>query len=274
MALIYEFSDSGGGTEDQSRQLRYLVTNAADYDAAKTIVATTRPDNIGSLVPQPADIQTIPGLEQSWSVTVDYAPQDWTPFDRDEQEFAIDMTEGTATITQALEHKSDYAATGFGTAPNHQGAINVNNDYTVDGVEYPIPSFSFTRTIYVDPEDLTQAYIEKLFTMKGGTNNATWTINTDDGVTMVFAAGEVRFLGAQLQKRGKGGNWPVVQRFTAEPNLVGATIGPFTDVNKLGSDYIWFEFRTKLGSENLISVPAFAHVEKLAPDKDFTLLVP
>lgn len=280
-ATATELHESNEGKKKNSNTKRYLVQAAATIDDAYAAVEGVAPTTLaGGLVRQQPDAAPIPGFDSAWFVTVEYGTQDMDPFQRDEQSFSLDMTQGTARITQAKSHMDDYAAAGFGVAPNHGGAINVTQSSTgelsVEGVDLPIPSCNFTRTIYVSPGDMTNSYLNKLYSLKGCYNNATWTITTDDNVSFIFAAGEVTYLGSSMQKQGRAGNWPVVQNFRAEINLEAATIGPFTNVDKLGADYIWFEFVTKKdpGSARLVSVPAFAHVERVADPANFDDLEP
>lgn len=279
-AAVAELHESNAGKRGQDRTKRYLVTDATTYDDACDAVEGVAPSAIGSLVRQPVDVAPIEGFDNAWFATVEYATVDSSPFELGEEEFSLDMTGGSATITQAREHKADYALSGFGTAPNHHGAINVSRsssgELSVEGVDYPIPSMEFTRTIYVAPEDMTEAYIRKVYLAKGCHNNAEWVVTTDDGVTFTFAAGEATFLGASMSKRGRVGNWPIVQRFKAEPNLTSATIAGFTGVNKLGSDYIWFEFTPDKDNtaKKMVAKAVYAHVEGLGDPYDFSELVP
>ncbi len=275
-AVAVELCESDTGRQGQSNVKRYLVTGAATRDDANTATLAFAPTTVGQLVRQPADIAPIDGWDESWFVTLEYGQNSLDPYQRDEMSFALDMTEGTGHVTMAIVHQADYAAAG-GTAESHGGAINVvrsGADVSVEGIDVPIPSCKFSRTIYVHPDDLTAAYLNVLYTYKGGYNNATFTVTTDDGVSFVFATGEVTFLGAQMQKQGRTGNWPVVQNFKAEPNLSGATIGPFTGVNKLGADYIWFEFGPGKGTQQIVAKPLQAHVERVAYARNFADLVP
>jgi hypothetical protein len=274
---ILELGQSDGGTEKQSHQKRYFLRGSTVIADIYQAMRDTAPTTIGTLVRQPPQADPIPGTTDGWFGVVDYAVGSSEPYENGESSFSMKIGGGTAKMTQAIAHVEDYVATGV-DAPkrNHGGAIGVDAEGGIEGVEVPVPGMEFSRTLYVATEDMTQSWAAQIFFLCGRKNDAPWTVTTDSGRTLTFDAGEVTFLFQEENERGKTGGWVCVQHFRAEPNLSNASLSGFTGITKDGADYIWFEFGPVFddAAKAKLTKATHAHVEQTALDGDFNNLEP
>lgn len=256
MATIHELYNSQPFQlgEQQARELIYLIQDAADDDAAQTILNSTAPSTYKGLPRE--SLSAEPQGNDVWTGFVRYVGID------SDSEFTFDTGGETTRITQSLTTVSSYAPAGE-TAPDFQGAIGVSED-RVEGVDITVPTFQFSETHRFTDAQVTESYRLTLFNMTGTVNNATWR---------GFAAGEVLFLGAQGSKRGND-LWTITFRFSASPNVTGQTIGTIAGVAKNGWDYLWaryadFEDATAYA---LVKRPIAVYVERVYPRTDFSTL--
>jgi hypothetical protein len=263
---IYETPDS------QSRQRTridgrvvetrvYRVTgydNARDAEAAliasAELPASLGPEADGTVFRRIA-FNTVPVSDTNdiWDITVPYESQVNT-----ERTFAGSTAGGSFNITQGYGVTS-YAASG--SAPNFQGAINVN-EQGVQGVDVIVPQFEFSLTKTQENGFVSLAYTATLARMTGKVNNATFEN---------FNAGELLFLGADFSQQSSG-SATITYKFSASPNRTGITIGSITGIAKKGHEYLWVFYRPNLSGNFLVRIPVAVYVHKVYEEGDFSTL--
>jgi len=236
-----------------------IVEGTDDDLAAKAALAAWLPDRYDGLALADYKLQRI-GQEE-WLGTGLY--------DRLEHQEVGDSTYnfetggGTEHITQSLETVGTYAAAGE-TAPAFGGAIGVNGQGEVEGVDIHAAQFSFSETHIIDADTVTEAYINGLF-------------DTTDKVNAVpfrgMAAGQVLFLGATGSKRSEE-DWEITFKFACSPNARNLVIGGITGIDKDGWDYLWVYYREAEDAEasRVIPQPIAVYVERVYYRAPFTAL--
>jgi hypothetical protein len=240
----------------------YRVTgydNARDAEAA-LIASSELPANLGpeadGTVFRRIAFNTVPVSDTNdiWDITVPYESQVNT-----ERTFAGSTSGGSFNITQGYGVTS-YAPSGI-TAPNFQGAINVN-EQGVQGVDVIVPQFEFSLTKTQDNGFVSLSYAATLARMTGKTNNATFE---------TFEPGELLFLGADFSQQSNG-SATLTYKFSASPNRTGITIGSITGIAKKGHEYLWVFYRPNLSGNFLVRIPVAVYVHKVYEDGDFSTL--
>ena len=131
------------------------------------------------------------------------------------------------------------------SAPDFGGAIEVDNEGNVNGVDVTMPVLNFTET----------------HTMAG------------TRVSTSYSAGEVLFLGASGTKRSRKATapWEITYRFAVSPNKAGFRVGDIQVNRKCGWDYLWVRYADKVaeGGRNVVKKPVAAYVEQVYPEGDF-----
>jgi hypothetical protein len=237
------------GTDDDQELLAHLITAIPDtYEGL--VLESIRADPIA------VDEGDSSGL---WDVEAIYLPGDFVPFSPDESTESFDTSGGTQHTTQSLATVGAFVASG--TAPNHKGAIGVNED-SVEGVDIVVPVYSFEESHPLSPAAITPTFKGNVFSLTGRVNDASFK---------GFAAGEVLFLGARGQRRGFG-LWNVQFLFAASPNLTNVPVGDITVSAKLGWHYLWVQYKPAVSENSLVKVPKAAYVERVYRTGDFSLL--
>jgi hypothetical protein len=255
-AIISEGYLSRGFTlgRQADRELVYDIQETEDEEEVRSLLASTVPAVYLGLSLETVQAEPLGG--GVWKAHARFR----TPDDSDD--YTFDTGGGTQKITQSLSTIARHAAPGF-TAPDFQGAIGVSED-RVDGVDIPVPAYTFTIARRFDDALVDMAYRLALFNLTGRFND-----NTFKGL----AAGECLFLGASGAKRADE-KWSITYRFAGSPNVTGMTIGDITGVDKLGWDYLWvryadFEDRFAFA---LVKRPVACYVERVSLPGDFSLL--
>lgn len=263
--LLFEGTHDGerviDGSRGDTRSLRYLVTGTDDPDEAVDQVETDAPATLSTsngTLKRRRYAYTAVGINE-WHVTVKYDRLKKLLVDETEYEFDIGLQ--NQKIFQSLG-TTKYAASG--TAPDFQGAINVQDD-RIEGVDIGFPVYSFSITKIFDAADIDQTWRTAVRGLVGKKNNA--AIGTE------FAAGELLFTGA----RGRNRNEDEVQitfSFSASPNISGLTVGSITGISKKGWDFIWFVYGEvdDTSAGRVVKRPKFAYVEKVIEDGNFSAL--
>jgi len=253
-----------------------IVRGTADAGAAWDAVEASEyaPETIGGFVRGDMTLEPVYVDESNaddciWKATVPYGPPGYSvpePPETGDSSLSFEIGGGTQHVTQALAHVADYPAPTK-TAENYGGAICVTRDgdkLTVEGVDIPAMTFSFSESNYIADEDVTDEYVAALAHLAWHTNNATWR---------GFAIGEVLFQGASGSKRGAG-DWEITFHFAAAPNKTGWTVGGVTGITKAAWDFLWFDYEPDTGTKRYVKEAVAAHVERLYESGDFSALVP
>jgi hypothetical protein len=200
--------------------------------------------------------QTARGL---WTVTVRWELINWS--------LQFELTGGTSHVTQSKETIAAYPGDGYTSAPNFNGAINVDRS-TVHGCDIHTPGGQWSETYEVPIAKLTMAYEVIVKNLKKTPVNGYPFRGR--------AAGEVLFLGmsgaiSSVDPRFYTLTW----RFAEEANITGLTVQGITQpINKEGWQYVWYLYRQQVDSTSITTVqyPIAAYVERVYDYGDFSIL--
>lgn len=209
--------------------------------------------------------------DQAWQLRATYIKDGGETDEQNEpmkRTRSFDTTGGTLHKTQA-----DAERRFPSSAPPLGGLIGLDLDSGVTGVDVISPSFKWTETYDVPAAYVTRAYINKLAELTGTVNNAAFR---------GFKAGEVLFEGSSGShewdsERGDG-PWTLTYKFVQSPNagtgqqLPAITIGPITDIDKKGHEYLWVMYEPTVEGQTLIKKPMFVYVNKVYRETDFSKL--
>lgn len=171
---------------------------------------------------------------------------------------SFDTTGGTRHLNRSLATTSITPA----EATNYGGAIEVDGEGNVNGVDVTMPVMTFSETHTFAPSKVTTAYRKQLFLLTGTVNQTAFR---------GFAIGEVLFLGASGQKNGEF--WDITFKFAVSPNRTNIKVSDTVTVaKKRGWDYLWVRFGEKAVQGALLKVPIAAYVERVYEDGDFSQL--
>ena len=245
-------------------EIPYLVFNVADESAA---LAAARP-RVKSVAGM--SLESIEVVERinatTWKVKAVYEVDDGGEQpdddggDEDTTVFAFDTGGGTKHLNQSLKTDGRYP----NNAPDFAGAIEVDNEGNVNGVDVTMPVLNFTETHTLNGGRVPTSYKKTLAALTG-------TVNS--GSFRGFSRGEVLFLGASGTKRSKKASapWEITYRFAVSPNQAGLQVGDIKVTRKYGWDYLWVRYADKVaeGGKNVVKKPVAAYVEMVYPEGDF-----
>ena len=247
-------------------EIPYLVFNVADESAALA-AARPRVKTVAGMVLESIEV-TERVNETTWKVKAAYTPasgDDGGEGGGDEDAFSTSFDTGGGTMH--LNQSLGTSAKAPNDAPDFGGAIGVDGEGNVAGVDVTMPVFNFEETHTLSGTVVTNDWKKKVAALTGTINKAAFR---------GFAAGEVLFLGAAGSKRSKkaSANWEITFRFAVSANQVQLKIGDLTIANKRGWDYLWVSYKTAVAGngKSLVKKPAAAYVEKVYPDGDFGTL--
>lgn len=159
-----------------------------------------------------------------------------------------------------------YADALVGNPPDFGGLIGFNGT-SVEGVDIPIPGFSFSVDYRFSA--VTQEYLYLCHQLTGTVNNAD---------CLGFAAGELLFMGIEGEVGLTAGgavvmsSSPISFAFEAMPNVTGLQVGAFSVPLKYGWDYLWPRTREDVSENRIIRVTDSIHIERVLRWADHSLL--
>jgi hypothetical protein len=174
---------------------------------------------------------------------------------------SFDTTGGTRRVTQSLATVR-YPA----NAADYGGAIAVDGEGNINGVDITMPVMRFTETHYFKPARVTTVFQKRLFTLTGKVNNSAFR---------EFAAGEVLFTGVSARRTGTGADdlWELTFNFSVSPNNAQFSVqGMNGTINKPGWDYAWISYGETVRTGRVRKVPVAVYVEQVYERADFSLL--
>ena len=246
-------------------EIPYLVFEAADEDAALAAARTKAASRtVSGMVLDELEV-TERVNKDTWKVKAIYKDEDSEDTDDpDEDEettsFAFDTGGGTMHRNQSLKTVSKVP----NDAPDFNGAIEVDNEGNVNGVDVTMTVLNFTETHTMNGSRVTTSYKKTVAALTGTVNSSGFR---------GFSAGEVLFLGASGTKRSKKPNapWEITFRFAVSPNQSSLQVGKLKVSNKRGWDYLWVRYADKVAEnrKNVIKEPVAAYVEQVYPTGDF-----
>lgn len=251
-------TDAQFDTDDDSAELSYVITDSntpGDEAAARALLLATAPPTYNGM--PLVELQLVPnGCDFIWTGTANYRTR--TTFAQ-----SFDTTGGSFKITNSLATQKFARANEV--APDHKGAINVQEDGRVEGVDIVIPSLKFSEVHEIANSVVTDSYISDLSELTGRVNDAPFR---------GFDAGEVLFVGATGSHRGSSA-WEITFNFVVS-KAENLNVGAVNGVSKGGHEYLWVSYSKE--ADNLaipprqVSRPAAVYVEKVYEEDDFTRL--
>ena len=247
-------------------EIPYLVFGVADESAALA-AARPRVKTVAGMI-----LDTIEVMERvnatTWKVKAKYAQSDSSGDDSggdDEDSFSTSFETGGGTMH--MNQSLGTVAKAPNDAPDYGGAIGVDGEGNIAGVDVTMPVFNFEETHTLAGSVVTDSWKKKVAALTG-------TVNS--GGFRGFSAGEVLFLGASGSKRSKkaSAKWEITFRFAVSANRSGLRVGDLNIQNKRGWDYLWVSYKTAVAGngKSLVKKPTAAYVEKVYPDGDFGTL--
>ena len=246
-------------------EIPYLVFEAADEDAALAAARTKAASRtVSGMVLDELEV-TERVNKDTWKVkAIDKDEDSDDPVDPDEDEettsFAFDTGGGTMHRNQSIKTVSKVP----NDAPDFNGAIEVDNEGNVNGVDVTMPVLNFTETHTMNGSRVTTSYKKTVAALTGTVNSSGFR---------GFSAGEVLFLGASGTKRGKKNDspWEITFRFAVSPNQSSLQVGKLKVPHKRGWDSPWGRSADKVADnrKNVIKEPVAAYVEQVYPTGDF-----
>ena len=246
-------------------EIPYLVFEAENEDAALAAARSKAASHtVSGMVLDEVEV-TERVNRDTWKVKAIWKDEDSDdPDDPDEDEettsFAFDTGGGTMHRNQSIKTVSKVP----NDAPDFNGAIEVDNEGNVNGVDVTMPVLNFTETHTMNGSRVTTSYKKTVAALTGTVNSSSFR---------GFSAGEVLFLGASGTKRSKKPNapWEITFRFAVSPNQSSLQVGKLKVSNKKGWDYLWVRYADKVAEnrKNVIKEPVAAYVEQVYPTGDF-----
>lgn len=163
-------------------------------------------------------------------------------------------------------------------APDFKGAINVNAEGEVEGVESIVPAMTVSITQRMSGASLTPAYALLVSGLIGNYNNDEF-MGFPAG-TMQLTAGDGS-LSFEIPNPNTEEAEPVPPQdrelsfeFLFSPNLENFSIGDVTGINKKGHQYMWTLWRDHIDSGQVFRKPRAVYVQDLygVEPVDFSLL--
>ena len=245
-------------------EIPYIVFEAVNEDAALS-AARTKAAGVSVKDMELDEVEVTERVNKdTWKVKAIWKREDGSEDDDDDEEetssFAFDTGGGTMHRNQSLKTVSKVP----NDAPDFNGAIEVDNEGNVNGVDVTMPVLNFTETHTMNGSRVTTSYKKSVAALTGTVNGSSFR---------GFSAGEVLFLGASGTKRSKKPNapWEITFRFAVSPNQSSLQIGKLKVSNKKGWDYLWVRYADKVAEnkKNVIKEPVAAYVEQVYPTGDF-----
>ena len=253
-----EWDDANGRYSSGSET--YLVTDAADEEAAIAAAVASSPDELCDM---PRGNVTLEERGQAaWIVKVNYAYNSAGGFSSVQlppETVTFDGSAATVHITNSRNTVHRY-----GSAPNYGGAIDVQN-HEVRGcdVYYPNPTMNIVHCF--SAAQMTTAFRNRLLFK---------TCHVNDATFRGFAAGELLYLTSRITQQGTGRKryYQVDYTFLISPNQEDMEFGSLKGIDKKGWQYLWLRYKDEVDSGNLVTPPVGAYVEKVYLNYDFKLL--
>ena len=245
-------------------EIPYIVFEAVNEDAALS-AARTKAAGVSVKDMELDEVEVTERVNKdTWQVKAIWKREDGGEDDDDDEEetssFAFDTGGGTMHRNQSLKTVSKVP----NDAPDFNGAIEVDNEGNVNGVDVTMPVLNFTETHVMKGSRVSTSYKKSVAALTGTVNRSGFR---------GFSAGEVLFLGASGTKRGKKNDspWEITFRFAVSPNQSSLQVGKLKVSNKRGWDYLWVRYADKVAEnkKNVIKEPVAAYVEQVYPEGDF-----
>lgn len=280
--LIY--SGDGEDSFDYEYEITECPTSADAYTALLAGNGLDWPGVEGIL--QGCMLRTIsmsPDGPDAWRATCSYSQ---VKIQKKEQEkltsvgqYRISFSSKSQTLKQyTAKTTTSYAATGD-TAPDFKGAINVNAEGEVEGVESIVPSLTVSVTQRYAGASLTPAYALAVSGLVGKYNDDEFLGFPAGTMQLTAGDGSLSFEIPNPNTDLPADPIPPQDRelsfeFLFSPNLMGITIGTVTGINKKGHQYMWTLWRDTIDAGKVFRKPRAVYVQDLfgVEPADFSLI--
>lgn len=186
MSIQYAVKRNGIKISLKGATIQAIITGTGDYSAAyTTAVAYSAAAFAGFWRSECRIDDRGAGI---WDVEIEYGDEEHKQPEEGEVKWSFDTTGGTKHITVGLSTIEQYVPDGYGKT-DHKGAINVEDDGRVAGVDVIDYQFKWTETRQLLLATFSWTYASILNQMTGKVNN---------GVFRGMQAGTVLFKGAGL----------------------------------------------------------------------------
>lgn len=268
---IYEIPGSRTSSRgaNPADTFNFVITGPRDEWSARTLLQAQVPLTWGS---EPMWLQSVEVVEKKnsfgiWDGSAKYGPiklpdaGDWT--------WDFDCTPETIHVTHGVNHIKDYGSPSFpGNAPNHQGAIGVTADGSIEGCDWYGPKFEWSEKHVLQYAGASAAWAL-------ATNLSQFAGCLNQAAFRGFSAGNVLFIGGSGgRSTTRPGLFDLTVRFRGQLDATNLTIGDITGIAKKAWEYLWVESKPKKdpNSPNLIQMPAAVHIEQMGTWVDFSNL--
>ncbi|MGI4813143.1 MAG: hypothetical protein ACRYGG_07385, partial [Janthinobacterium lividum] len=174
-------------------------------------------------------------------------------------QFSFDISGQSQKVTQSQKTIQSYNKDGQ-PKRNFRGAINVNEDGTVDGVDVLIPYLTYQETRTYG--GINASFINVLASIVGSVN-----LNDYAG----YKAGELLLTRCSGSQR-EDGNWDLTFAWSVSRNASSLIVGDIQGIVKDGWDYLWIYYGVQHDPDTLCThkVPLNAYVERVYARTDFS----
>ena len=218
-------------------------------------------------------VQMAPDGPMAWRATCSYSAAKLQTREREKLtsvgQYRIAFSVKNITAKQyTAKNTTSYARLGD-VAPNFQGAINVNKDGEVEGLDTIVPALTISVSQRYAGASLTPAYMLGCANLIGKYNNHELMGFPAGTLQLTASDGALSFdIPNPNQSGADPTDFPAADRelsheFLYSPNLTGITIGEITGINKLGHQYMWTLWYDKLDSGKVFRAPRAVYVQDL-----------
>jgi hypothetical protein len=268
MATIAERTRNRLGSE--SAEIEYLIEGASNARDARALLLAYSPDEYSDLARTDAEVVEINGLSGGYDGRAIYGKLEDPPEATVSDSFEVAVTP-TQVFTSRATISTHAPFLPFAPAvPDFQGAINVDADDRVNGVQWP-PSTPqiISRSKVIASASVTESYYHSMSALVGHVNSNSY---------LGFNAGELLFLGASGTRRGVDTEdpWDITWKFGVSLNASSIPVGSgITIPSKDGWHYVWVHYRPRkdTSAKMLLPRPVAAYVEQIAPESSFSGLI-
>lgn len=247
----------------QNIDVKFVIDDVSDYNDARATMMAAAPLFLGSFIPTDFHLEPLDGSESLWDGSVTYGPRtNNSPDGENDPTYSFELGVQSTKVMNSLQTVASYGT----LPPNFKRSINVQDDYSVEGVEINFPVFSWTETHYLPYSFVNRAYFFTLFNLVAKMNI---------GAFREFQPGEVLLMGCSGSKRYSALDWEMQFKFIASPNVTNLKVGPdITVTSKLGHDYLWARYKSSVDTDNsaLVRIPQHVYIERVYQFEDFKKL--
>lgn len=249
----------GRSTTKKQGERQYRIKGCTDEPTALAYLLAFAPAQIGLLKRKDSECKVEEIVTDIYVGTASYSSADKQP-EQGSFSISFDITGQTTHLTQSIKTVAQSTARNrFGR--DFKGAIGVNSDGTVEGCDILIPSMTFQVDYSAKPEDINDAYIQKLADIVGRTNKTAFKGFKECELLLTKVSGS---------KRDED-NWDLSFGFSVSRNKTGIKIGDCGPVNKKGWEYLWVYYALYVDDDThtINKFPEQVRVEQVYESADY-----